>query len=130
MVAADADGSRSPYRSIVTIGSVNAEILGSTAPTTGITKAGVSMMSKLYAGRLAVRAHHAFEVRPGHHQDRHDRAGAREVRPLHRRRRRSRCALGRARGRRHAGRDDRARLLPFATGEVVNVGGGMHLHRV
>jgi len=65
MLAADADGSRSPYRSVVTIGSVNAEILGLNRADYGMTKAALSMMSKLYAARLAPARIHAFEIRPG-----------------------------------------------------------------
>ncbi|MFI4923747.1 MAG: 3-ketoacyl-ACP reductase [Vicinamibacteria bacterium] len=130
MIAADADGSRSPYRSVVTIGSVNAEILGLNRADYCITKAGLSMMSKLYAGRLAAARIHAFEIRPGivrtdmtaPAREKYERYIAGDGVPLGR--------WGEpedvgttvatiARG-----------LLPFSTGEIVNVGGGMHLHRV
>ena len=65
MLAADPDGKRSAYRSIVTIGSVNAEIVGLNRADYCISKAGASMMSKLYAARLATSGIHVFEVRPG-----------------------------------------------------------------
>ena len=130
MIAQDPDGARSPYRSIVTIGSVNAEILGLNRADYGITKAGVSMASKLFAARLAPARIHVFEVRPGiirtdmtaPAREKYDRYIAEDGVPMQR--------WGEpddvgttvatiARG-----------LLPFATGEVLNVGGGMHLHRV
>jgi len=130
MIAADADGSRSPYRSVVTIGSVNAEILGLNRADYGISKAGVSMMSKLYAGRLASARIHAFEVRPGiirtdmtaPAREKYDRYIAEDGVPMRR--------WGEPEDVGTAVATIARGLLPFATGEIVNVGGGMHLHRV
>ncbi|GIK86539.1 MAG: 3-ketoacyl-ACP reductase [Betaproteobacteria bacterium] len=118
------------YRSVVTIGSANAEIVGVARADYCVSKAALSMMSKLFAARLAAEAIHVFELRPGIVRtdmtapvrdvyDRYIENGG--------------VPLGRwgtpddvgatvatvARG-----------LLPFATGEVLNVGGGLHLHRV
>lgn len=130
MLAEDASGQHSPYRSIVTITSVNAEILGLNRADYCITKAGLSMASKLFAARLASSGIHVFEIRPGiirtdmtaPAREKYDRFIADEGVPL----------------RRWGEPDDVGAtvatiargLLPFATGEVLNVGGGMHLHRV
>ena len=130
MLAADADGSRSPYRSVVTIGSVNAEILGLNRADYGMTKAALSMMSKLYAARLAPARIHAFEIRPGiirtdmtaPAREKYDRYIAEDGVPM--RRWGEPADVGAAVATLATGG------LPFATGEVVNVGGGMHLHRV
>jgi NAD(P)-dependent dehydrogenase (short-subunit alcohol dehydrogenase family) len=130
MLAADADGSRSPYRSVVTIGSVNAEILGLNRADYGMTKAALSMMSKLYAARLAPARIHAFEIRPGiirtdmtaPAREKYDRYIADDGVPM--RRWGEPADVGAAVATLATGG------LPFATGEVVNVGGGMHLHRV
>jgi len=130
MLSADASGNQSPYRSIVTITSVNADVLGLNRADYCITKAALSMASKLFAARLASSRIHVFELRPGiirtdmtaPAQEKYDRYIEDGGVPL-----------GRwgdphdvgstvatiARG-----------LLPFATGEVLNVGGGVHLHRV
>src|SRR6185369_14468489 len=53
MIAAKAAGTASAYRSIVTITSVNAEVIGLNRGDYCITKAGLSMASKLFAARLA-----------------------------------------------------------------------------
>src|SRR5215471_3108928 len=130
MLAADDSGQHSPYRSIVTITSVNAEVVGLNRADYCITKAGLAMASKLFAARLAASRIHVFELRPGiirtemtaPARDRYDAYIAEGGVPLER--------WGEpgdvgttvatiARG-----------LLPFATGEVLNVGGGVHLHRI
>ena len=130
MIRDDADGTRSPYRSIVTIGSVNAQIVGLNRADYCISKAGVSMMSKLYAARLATAGIHAFEVRPGiirtdmtaPARERYDRYIADDGVPMRRWGEPADVATTVA--------TIAQGLLPFATGEVLNVGGGMHLHRV
>lgn len=53
MIDADSPGAGSAYRSIVTITSANAEILGLNRADYCMTKAALSMMSKLFAARLA-----------------------------------------------------------------------------
>lgn len=130
MLAVDESGKQSPYRSIVTITSVNAEILGLDRADYCITKAGLSMASRLFAARLASSGIHVFEIRPGimrtdmtaPAREKYDRFIADDGVPLGRWG--EPADVGTtvatiARG-----------LLPFATGEVLNVGGGMHLHRV
>ena len=118
------------YRSIVTITSANAEILGLNRADYCMTKAALSMMSKLYAARLAAANVHAFEVRPGIIRTemtrpatpRYDDLIAHDGVPLARwGEPEDVAATVAAIAQGH---------LPFATGEVINVGGGLHLHRV
>jgi NAD(P)-dependent dehydrogenase (short-subunit alcohol dehydrogenase family) len=130
MLATDPSGEHSPYRSIVTITSANAEILGLDRADYCVTKAGLSMASKLFAARLASSGIHVFELRPGiirtdmtaPAREKYDRLIDEGGVPL---------------GRWGEVADVGATVatiacgqLPFATGEVLNVGGGMHLHRV
>ena len=130
MIADDAEGARSPYRSIVTIGSVNAEILGLNRADYCISKAGVAIASRLFAARLAGSRIHVFEIRPGiirtdmtaPARDKYDRFIAGDGVPM--RRWGEPDDVGTAVSTLARG------LIPFATGEVINVGGGMHLHRV
>ena len=130
MLAADPSGEHSPYRSIVTITSVNAQILGVNRADYCVTKAGLSMASKLFAARLASSGVYVFELRPGiirtdmtaparEKYDRFIEGGG--------------VPVGRWGDPSDVGRTVAAIArgeLPFATGEVLNVGGGMHLHRV
>ena len=130
MIARKAADKTSSYRSIVTITSANAEILGLNRADYCMTKAALSMMSKLFAARLAQENIHVFEVRPGIIRTdmtepataTYDRLIENDGVPLKRWGTAedvgttiATIALGR---------------LPFATGEVLNVGGGLHLHRV
>ena len=120
----------SAYRSIITITSANAEIVGVDRADYCMTKAALSMMSKLYAARLAEAGVHVFEVRPGiirtamtsPAKAKYDAFIVEGGVPL------GRWGtpedVGRAVAALAEGR------LPFATGEVINVGGGLHLHRV
>ncbi|MGY8669098.1 SDR family NAD(P)-dependent oxidoreductase [Bradyrhizobium sp. UFLA05-109] len=52
-------------RSIVTIGSVNAEIVGENRGDYCLTKAALAMMNKLFASRLAEANISCYEIRPG-----------------------------------------------------------------
>jgi len=130
MLADDESGEHSPYRSIVTITSANAQILGLNRADYCITKAGLSTASKLFAARLASSGIHAFEIRPGiirtdmtaPASEKYDRFIENDGVPL--RRWGEPADVGTAVATIARG------LLPFATGEVLNVGGGMHLHRV
>lgn len=130
MVAVDRSGNDSAYRSIITITSVNAEVVGLNRADYCITKAALSMASKLFAARLAESHIHCFELRPGiirtdmttPARDKYDASIAAGGVPLER----------------WGGPDDVGAavatiargLIPFATGEVLNVGGGVHLHRI
>ena len=53
------------YRSIVTITSLNADVIGLNRADYCMTKAALSMASKLFAARLAQHNIHVFELRPG-----------------------------------------------------------------
>ena len=53
------------FRSIVTIGSANAEIVGENRADYCMSKAALAMMSKIFAARLAPLGIAVFEVRPG-----------------------------------------------------------------
>ena len=130
MIARNVSGKLTPYRSIITITSANAEIVGVNRGDYCMTKAALSMMSKLFASRLAQDGIHVFEVRPGIIRTdmtepataAYDRLIENDGVPL----------------KRWGEPDDVAATvatiasgrLPFATGEILNVGGGLHLHRV
>jgi 3-oxoacyl-[acyl-carrier protein] reductase len=53
------------FRSIINITSMNAEILSPDRADYAISKTGLSMMTRLFAARLAPHLIHAYEVRPG-----------------------------------------------------------------
>ena len=130
MIAAKSQRSKSVYRSIVTITSANADIIGLNRADYCMTKAALSMASKLFAARLAEEEIHVFEVRPGIIEtDMTAPAKATYDRLIES----GGVPLGRW------GTPDEVAAtvatialgkLPFATGEVLNVGGGLHLHRV
>lgn len=118
------------YRSIVTITSANAELLGENRADYCMTKAALSMASKLFAARLAGEGIHVFEIRPGIiRTDMTAPAAAKYDRLI---------ADGGVPIARWGETEDVGRTvatialggLPFATGEVLNVGGGLHLHRL
>ena len=60
-----AAGAGKLYRSVVTISSVNAELIGDSRADYCITKSALTMMSKLFAVRLSEAQVGVFEVRPG-----------------------------------------------------------------
>lgn len=119
-----------PPRSIVWIGSANAEIIGEQRADYCISKAATAMMSKLFAARLAEHEIHSYEIRPGiietdmtaPAKERYDAFIAQGGVPLGR----------------WGAPNDVARVvatlargdLPYCTGIHVDVGGGLHLHRV
>lgn len=53
------------YKSIITISSIAAELVNTDRAQYCITKAGLSMVTKLYAQRLAPHGIHVHEIRPG-----------------------------------------------------------------
>jgi NAD(P)-dependent dehydrogenase (short-subunit alcohol dehydrogenase family) len=95
-----------------------------------ISKAGLSMMTKLFAARLANEGIRVYEVRPGvistdmtaGVKDKYDRLIDADLTPI----------------KRWGTPEDVGRavvaiatdLLPFSTGEVINVDGGFHLRRL
>jgi 3-oxoacyl-[acyl-carrier protein] reductase len=92
-----------------------------------IAKAGLAMMTKLFAARLAAHGIRVYEVRPGIIEtdmtatvrDRYDRLIQEGLTPI--RRWGTPEDVGRAVAALAAG------ALPFSTGEVINVDGGFHL---
>jgi NAD(P)-dependent dehydrogenase (short-subunit alcohol dehydrogenase family) len=117
-------------RSIITIGSSNAEIVGETRADYCMAKAAVGMMNKLFAARLASAGIAAFEIRPGIiHTAMTSPAVARYDRFV---------ANGGVPMNRWGEPDDVAATvltlargdIPYATGIHLDIGGGMQLHRV
>jgi NAD(P)-dependent dehydrogenase (short-subunit alcohol dehydrogenase family) len=116
---------------IVTISSISAYTASVNRGDYCIAKAGLSMLTRLFAARLAEHGINVFEIRPGVIET--DMTGPvkakydklileQDLTPIHR--------WGKP--------DDVARavvaiatdLLPFSTGEVINVDGGFHLRRL
>jgi 3-oxoacyl-[acyl-carrier protein] reductase len=120
-----------PPGKIVTISSVSAYTASTNRGDYCVAKAGLSMMTKLFAARLAEFGINVYEIRPGVIET--DMTGPvkakydklifeQDLTPL----------------KRWGQPDDIARavvaiatdLLPFSTGEVINVDGGFHLRRL
>jgi len=124
-------GSLSDYRpQIVNTSSISAY---TSSPARGeycISKAGVSMMTKLYADRLAEHGINVYEIRPGIIQtdmtapvrEKYDKLIAEGLTPIRRWGQPHDIALAVA--------AIAEGLLPFSTGEVINVDGGFHLRRL
>lgn len=115
---------------IINIGSISAY---TSSPNRGeycISKAGMGMMTALFADRLAEYGINVYEVRPGVIEtdmtsgvkEKYDRLIGEGLTPI----------------RRWGQPDDIARAVvaiaegdfPFSTGEIINVDGGFHLHRL
>lgn len=128
MIGHDHDGIG--LRSIITIGSANAEIVGENRGDYCITKTGLSMMTKLFASRLAADNIAVFEVRPGIIRTQMTAPASARYDAF--------IADGGVPMQRWGNPDDVAETvrtlasggLPFATGMHVDVSGGMQLHRV
>ena len=115
---------------IVTISSISAYAASVNRGEYCIAKAGLAMLTPLFASRLAEHGIHVYEIRPGiiatdmtkPIQDKYDRLIRDGLTPI------KRWGTG----------DDVAKaaaaiaqnLLPFSTGEVINVDGGFHLRRL
>ena len=117
-------------RSIVSIGSVSAEMATPERSEYCISKAGLAMMTKLLALRLADEGISVFEIRPGiirtdmtaSVKDKYDRAIADGLSPIRRWGKPAdvaRAAAALVRG-----------DLAFATGSVVHVDGGLSIQRL
>ncbi|MEY3283427.1 MAG: 3-ketoacyl-ACP reductase [Acidobacteriota bacterium] len=112
---------------IVTITSISAYTASTNRGDYCVAKAGLAMMTKLFAARLAEHGIFVFEVRPGviatdmtaGVQEKYDRLIAEGAWPI--RRWGHPEDIGRAVA--AISRGD----LPFATGEVINIDGGFHL---
>lgn len=115
---------------IVNVGSMSAYTSSTSRGDYCISKAGVGMMTKLYADRLAEYGILVYEVRPGIIEtdmtaavrEKYDKLFAEGVTPI----------------RRWGTPQDVAKAvvaladgaLPYSTGEVINVDGGFHLQRL
>jgi NAD(P)-dependent dehydrogenase (short-subunit alcohol dehydrogenase family) len=116
--------------SIVFIGSANAEIVGENRADYCISKAGVAMMAKLFAARLAAEGIAVFEVRPGVIRTAMTEPATAKYDAL--------LAEGGIPMRRWGEPEDIGRTvaalasgaIPYATGIHIDVGGGLQLHRV
>jgi len=115
---------------IINIGSISSDTSSSNRGEYCISKAGVGMMTLLFADRLASSGIRVYEVRPGIIEtdmtagvkDKYDQRIAAGLLPINR--------WGRP--------DDVARavvalasgILPYSTGEIINVDGGFHIRRL
>ena len=123
-------GRAEDYRAIIFVGSINSEVVGENRADYCMSKAAVSMMSKLFAARLAADGIVTHEVRPGIIRtgmtapalEKYDRLIEEGGVPM------ARwgmpedvaaaiCALARG-------------DFPYATGTVTEIAGGLQLHRV
>lgn len=120
-----------PSRKIVTISSVSAYTASISRGDYCVAKAGLAMMTRLFATRLAKHGINVFEIRPGVIET----EMTAPVRDTYQRMIREQDLTPIARW---GQVDDVARavvaialdLLPFSTGEVINVDGGFHLRRL
>ncbi len=118
------------FRSIVTISSVNAEIVGENRADYCMSKAALAMMSKVFAARLAPLGIAVFEIRPGMTRTAMTAPAAERYDGLI-------AAGGVPAGRWGEPADVGAAVatlargdIPYATGIAVDVAGGLQLHRV
>jgi NAD(P)-dependent dehydrogenase (short-subunit alcohol dehydrogenase family) len=128
---ASGPGSRNPSPKIINITSISAYTAHTNRGDYGISKAGLAMMTQVYAARLAEHGINVYEIRPGVIAT--DMTGAvkekyddlifnKDMTPI----------------KRWGTPDDVARAvvaiakdyLPFSTGEVINVDGGFHMRRL
>jgi len=120
----------SARRAIINIGSISAYAASPDRGDYCVSKAGVSMMTALFAARLAEYGINVYEVRPGITRtdltapvtEKYDRLIAEGLTPI--RRWGTPEDVGRAVAAIASG------ALPFSTGEVINVDGGFHLRRL
>jgi len=115
---------------IINIGSISAYASSPNRAEYCLSKAGIDMMTRLFADRLAGHGINVYEVRPGIVEtdmtsavrEKYDRMIADGLTPISRFGQPgdvARAVVAIAEG-----------YLPFSTGEVLNVDGGFHLHRL
>jgi 3-oxoacyl-[acyl-carrier protein] reductase len=115
---------------IVTISSISAYAASVNRGDYCIAKAGLAMLTPLFASRLAEHGIHVYEIRPGiiatdmtkPVQDKYDRLIHDGLTPIKR--------WGKGEDVAKAVAAIAQDLLPFSTGEVINVDGGFHLRRL
>jgi NAD(P)-dependent dehydrogenase (short-subunit alcohol dehydrogenase family) len=129
MIAAVAAGKTSAPK-IINLGSVSAYASSTNRAAYCISKAGLAMMTKLFAHRLAEHGIQVYEIRPGliatdmtsAVKEKYDGMIAAGLTPIARwgqAEEVARAVVAIAEG-----------ALPFSTGEVINVDGGFHLQRL
>lgn len=126
--SANADGVISPK--IVTISSISAYTASANRGDYCVAKAALSMLTPLYASRLADFGIQVFEIRPGivatdmtePVKEKYDKLIGEGLTPM--KRWGTPEDIGKAVAAIAQG------LLPFSTGEVINVDGGFHLRRL
>ncbi|HLV35300.1 MAG TPA: 3-ketoacyl-ACP reductase [Spirillospora sp.] len=115
---------------IINIGSMSAYVSSTSRSEYCVSKAGMAMMTKLYADRLANEGITVYEIRPGIIAtdmtsvvtEKYDKLISEGLTPI----------------RRWGQPDDVAKIcvaiaegyLPYSTGEVINVDGGIHIQRL
>ena len=115
-------------RAVVTVTSISAFTASVSRGDYCISKAGLSMMTKLYAARLAEFGIKVFEVQPGviatdmtgAVKEKYDKLFSEGLTPINRWGEPSdigRCVVAVAKG-----------SFPYSTGQVFNIDGGFHLH--
>jgi 3-oxoacyl-[acyl-carrier protein] reductase len=117
-------------RKIITISSVSAYAASVNRGDYCVSKAALSMLTPLYAARLAEHDINVYEIRPGvvatdmtgPVKDKYDKLIAEGLTPIKR--------WGKPEDVGKAVAAIAQDLLPFSTGEVINVDGGFHLRRL
>jgi NAD(P)-dependent dehydrogenase (short-subunit alcohol dehydrogenase family) len=131
MIEQQAKSTSSPVRpKIITISSVSAYAASVNRGDYCVAKAALSMLTPLYASRLADHGIQVYEIRPGiiatdmtgSVKDKYDKLISEGLTPI----KRWGTPEDVARAVAAIARD----LLPFSTGEVINVDGGFHLRRL
>src|SRR5205823_22981 len=119
-----------PRPKIITISSISAYTASTNRGDYCIAKAALSMITPLFAARLAEHGINVYEIRPGiiatdmssAVKDKYDRLIADGLTPIKR--------WGAPEDVGKAVVAIASNLLPFSTGEVINVDGGFHLRRL
>ncbi len=130
LMAAQAVDASFPRPKVVNIGSMSAYISSTSRAEYCLSKAGIGMMTRLFADRLAEFGINVYEVRPGIIEtdmtsavhEKYDRSFADGLAPIAR--------WGRAEEVARAVVAIASDYLPYSTGEVINVDGGIHLQRL
>jgi 3-oxoacyl-[acyl-carrier protein] reductase len=115
---------------IVTVSSISAYTASVNRGDYCVSKAALSMLTPLYAARLAEHGINVYEIRPGviatdmtgPVKEKYDKLIAEGLTPIKR--------WGQPEDIGKAVAAIAQGLLPFSTGEVINVDGGFHLHRL
>ena len=122
---------KAPYRpKIITVTSVSAYTASTNRGDYCVSKAALSMLTPLFASRLAEHGINVYEIRPGiiatdmtgPVKEKYDKLIADGLTPIQR--------WGKPEDVARAVAAIAQDLLPFSTGEVINVDGGFHLRRL